>query len=321
MVRAVAVAHPNIALVKYWGKRDTALNLPAVPSLSLTLSRFHTRTEVTWGAEADRVVFNGADADTETARKVLATLDRLDRARPPCLVETVNSFPSAAGLASSASGFAALVLAAAAAAGNDLPREQLSVLARQGSGSACRSLWGGFVEWKLGDRADGTDSHGVPVAPADHWDVRMVVGIVSGNKKPVGSTDGMDRSRRTSPYYDRWVRLGPERVAAGRDAVLRRDLEALGTVMESSTFEMHATMHTSVPPLIYWLPGTVACLHAVQALRRGGIGAWATMDAGPNVKVLCLGSDAESVAAALSPHVDRVEILSPGGDPTVEVLG
>ena len=160
----------------------------------------------------------------------------------------------------------------------------------------------------------------VPVAAATHWDVRMVVGIVSGDEKPVGSTDGMDRSRGTSPYWDRWVALGPGRVDVARAAVLARDLPALGAVMEASTFEMHATMHTSAPPLLYWLPGTVGCLHAVQALRRDGIGAWATMDAGPNVKVLCLPADADRVAAALAPHVDSAEILSPGSDPTVEVL-
>ncbi len=316
---ATAVAHPNIALVKYWGKRDTALNLPAVPSLSLTLDGFSTTTTVTWDAPRDTVVFNGVRADEETTRKVAAVLDLVAPNRPPVGVVSDNDFPSAAGLASSSSGFSALVVAAAAAAGRSLSIEQLSVLARRGSGSACRSLWGGFVEWTLGERADGTDSHGVPVAPVDHWDVVMVVAIVSGKKKAVGSTSGMEASRATSPYYDAWVRTAPGRVDVGRSAVLARDLQALGEVMEASTFEMHALMHTTRPPIIYWQPATVACLHAVRRLRDEGIGAYATMDAGPNVKVLCLRSDAAAVARALREHVEDVRIAKPGGGVSVRI--
>lgn len=312
-MKATATAHPNIALVKYWGKRDTALNLPAVPSLSLTLDGFRTTTTVTWDAPRDEVVFNGAVADAETTRKVLAVLDLIDPGRPPASVVSDNDFPSAAGLASSSSGFAALVVAAAAAAERSLTLEHLSVLARRGSGSACRSLWGGFVEWTLGERADGTDSHGVPVAPVDHWDVVMVVAIVSGKKKAVGSTSGMEASRATSPYYDAWVRTAPSRVDTGRAAVRARDLRALGEVMESSTFEMHAVMHTTRPAILYWQPATVACLHAVRRLREEGIAAYATMDAGPNVKVLCARADAEAVAKVLNGHVDDVRIAAPGG--------
>jgi diphosphomevalonate decarboxylase len=316
-VRATATAHPNIALVKYWGKRDAKLNLPAVPSLSLTLDGFATTTTVTWGAERDDVVFNGAPADADTYRKVLGVLDLLDPGRPRVRVVSDNDFPSAAGLASSSSGFAALVVAAASAAGLPRTATELSVLARRARSTACRSLWGGFVEWRVGERPDGTDSHGVPVAPADHWDVVMVVAIVSGKKKAVGSTSGMEASRATSPYYDAWVRTAPGRVETGRAAVLARDLGAVGEQMEASTFEMHALMHTTRPPILYWQPATVACLHAVRTLRDGGLGAWATMDAGPNVKVLCVRSDADIVANALREHVEDVRIARPGGAPTV----
>lgn len=307
-----AIAHPNIALVKYWGKRDLPLNLPAVPSLSLTLSGFTTTTEVEWGAEADHVELDGQVATERDARRVLAFLDRIDPARPPVRVVSRNDFPSGAGLASSASGFAALALAATDAAGLDLSLAELSVLARQGSGSACRSLWGGFVEWTLGDAPDGSDSHGRPVAPVDHWDVRMVVAITARGRKAVGSTEGMERSRTTSPYYDAWVTTAPDDVAEGIAAVGARDLERLGTVMERSTYKMHAAMHTSWPPLIYWAPATVALLHEVQALRARGIGAWSTMDAGPQVKVLCAAADADAVADALRPHALDVHVLAPG---------
>ena len=307
---AVAVAHPNIALVKYWGKRDTALNLPAVPSLSLTVARFHTRTRVSWGATADEVHLDGAVASAAETGRVLRLLDAMFPGRPPVLVDTANHFPTGAGLASSSSGFAALVVAAAAAAGADLSREALSVWAHRGSGSACRSLWGGFVEWKLGERADGSDSHAHPVG--DSWDLRLVVAIVSGRKKAIGSTEAMVRTRDTSPYWDAWVATAAADVDAARAAVLARDLEALGVVTERSFLKMFATMETASPPVLYREPASVACFAAVRELRAKGIGAWATMDAGPNVKVLCRPDDARLVADTLLASCDRVEILEPG---------
>ena len=295
MNTATATAHPNIALVKYWGKRDVALNLPAVSSLSLTLDTFRTETTVTWGAERDSLELDGRPATDKELARVVRFLDRLGE-REPCRVVSANNFPTAAGLASSSSGFAALALAAATAAGRALSPEQLSVLARMGSGSASRSLWGGFVRWQLGEQPDGSDSHGIPVAPADHWDVAMVVAVVSGAKKSVGSTEGMERSRHTSPYYQAWVDTAEAQVDEGQAAVLARDLPRLGEVMEASTLQMHSVMHTSRPPIVYWAGRTLDCWHAVAELRRQGIGAWATMDAGPNVKVLCEGRDAEYVA-------------------------
>lgn len=317
MTTATATAHPNIAVIKYWGKRNRRLNLPDVSSLSLTLDTFHTRTSVTWGAEADAVRVDGGPAGEAFAARTLAHLDRLDPVRPAVRIETANDFPTAAGLASSASGFAALTLAALAASGRQVDLDEASRLARMGSGSACRSLWGGWVRWDRGSRDDGQDSHGAPVAPADHWDVSMVVAVVSSGKKAVGSTEGMVRTRDTSPYYAQWVDTAEADVVEGVAAVQARDLERLGKAMEHSTLKMHATMHTAVPPILYWQPATVAVLHEVAALRSRGIGAWATMDAGPNVKVLCLRADAEAVAAALRPLVATVRVLGPGGPPRV----
>jgi diphosphomevalonate decarboxylase len=314
MTTATAVAHPNIALVKYWGKRDLALNLPAVGSVSLTLDGFHTRTRVDWGTERDVVELNGARAEGEESRKILATLDRLAPGRPPCRVITGNDFPTGAGLASSASGFAALVVAADAAGGLGLDLRTLSCHARQGSGSACRSLWGGFVAWERGVAADGSDSHGVPLLPAEAWDVAMVVAVVSTAKKAVGSTEGMERSRRTSPSYATWVEQAEADVAEAKAAIAARDLPRLGRVTEASTFKMHGTMMTSDPPLLYWQPDSVACLHAVWDLReREGVGAWTTMDAGPQVKVLCRVDEAGRVARAVRPHARQVHVLVPGG--------
>lgn len=313
MPTATAVAHPNIALCKYWGKRDRALNLPSTPSLSLTLAPFATTTTVEWGTAADTFELDGRPADGEPARKVFQALDRLDPGRPPCRVVSANSFPTAAGLASSASGFAALLVAAAAARGGPVDLGALAVLARRGSGSATRSLHGGWVEWPMGERADGLDSHGVPVAPAEHWDVRMLVAVVSAGPKDTSSTDGMLHTQATSPYYPAWVVQAPADVEAARAAVRHRDLEALGRVMERSALRMHASMFAADPGLCYWRPASLAAMDAVRALRREGVSAWFTMDAGPNVKVLCAAGDAERVRAALLPVAVRVDLLHPGG--------
>ncbi|MEZ4322432.1 MAG: diphosphomevalonate decarboxylase [Myxococcota bacterium] len=312
MQTATAIAHPNIALVKYWGKRSVALNLPAVPSLSLTLDTFRTRTQVVWGVEKDAVHVDGTPAPPAFAKRVTDFLDLLSPSRPGCMVLTENNFPAGAGLASSASGFAALALAASRAAGRSDDRTALSVIARRGSGSACRSLFGGFVEWKMGSRPDGSDSHGVPIASRSYWAVAMVVAVVTDRTKDVGSTDGMERSRQSSAFYKAWVDSAPADLEAAREAVYDRDLETLGAVMERSTLKMHSVMMSSEPPLLYWLPNTLAVLHAVGDLRRDGVSAYATMDAGPQVKVLCMNQDAERVAAALKPFAQRVHILHPG---------
>jgi diphosphomevalonate decarboxylase len=304
-----AIAHPNIALVKYWGKRDRQLNLPAVPSLSLTLDGWHTETSIDIGH--DRFVLNKKPVDDP---RVFRLLDLLDPERPDFNVTSKNNFPTGAGLASSSSGFAALAVAGGAAFGRSDPAE-LSVLARRGSGSACRSIHGGFVEWRMGTRADGTDSHGVPVAPADHWNVAMVIAIVDPAPKAIGSTEGMERCRATSPLWGAWVEPAENDVAEARAAVLAKDIERLGTIMEQSTFRMFATMHTARPPLIYWKPGTIALLHAVLELRASGVGAWMTMDAGPQVKVLCERADVRAVERALEPHVRKgmLHVHGPGG--------
>ncbi len=317
MHTATAVAHPNIALCKYWGKRDAALNLPSTPSLSLTLAPFRTRTTVTWGAESDRIVFNGVENTALEGRKILGALDRLATltglGRPPCVVETENDFPTAAGLASSASGFAALVLAADAASKAGLSPEALAVLARRGSGSATRSLQGGWVEWSMGEAPDGSDSFGRAIAPADHWDVRMLVVLVRSGPKEIGSTQGMNHTMETSPYYPAWVEQAPADVVEARGAVIGRDLERLGRVTERSALRMHASMLAADPAVIYWKPETLTALEVVREARRAGIAGWATMDAGPNVKVLCAAADAPSLALRLTTAGLTAQVLTPGG--------
>lgn len=306
---ATAIAHPNIALVKYWGKRDDAANLPATGSLSVTLDAMRTRTRVCFepGLGADRVRLDGQE-DAATSRRVSACLDLLRRragVAHGAVVESDNDFPTGAGLASSASGFAALVTAADAALGLGLPREELAQVARIGSGSAARSLFGGFA--LLRNQADGGVTVGPLLAP-EAWPLRVVIAITSALPKEVGSRDGMAASRATSPYYEAWLRSHTADLEAGVRHVQGRDFAALATVAEHSCLKMHAVMLTTQPPLLYWLPATLACLQALQALRRAGTPVFFTIDAGPQVKAVCEPAAVSAVRAALAavPGVSRV---------------
>jgi diphosphomevalonate decarboxylase len=318
---ATAVAHPNIALCKYWGKRDERLNLPAVPSLSLTLAPFSTTTTVEWGVAADACEFNGRPAEESEAIKIFSVLDLIDSWRPRCRVVTNNDFPTAAGLASSSSGFAALVLAANAAAGHSRSPEELSVIARRGSGSAARSILGGWAEWKAGERADGLDSYAWEVFPQDHWNIRMIVAIFDGGPKSVSSREGMRRTQSTSPYYPAWVQSAPHDLPEAKSAIRNRDLPALGRVMERSALRMHACMMAADPPVSYWKSGSVWAQSVVHGLREKGVDCAWTMDAGPNVKVLCESEHAEEVSARLRVVADRVVVLEPGGPARVVATG
>jgi diphosphomevalonate decarboxylase len=301
--QATAQAQPNIALVKYWGKRDDTLNLPAAGSLSITLDALHTRTTLRFDETlaADDVLFNGQHDDLQT-RKISAFLD-LFRTHAGIAtrasVETANDFPTGAGLASSASGFAALALAAGRALQLQLPPHALSVLARRGSGSAARSVFGGFVEMTAGTRDDGEDAFASPLLNAAAWPLTVVVAITSRAVKDTSSRVGMDDSRRTSPFYRAWVATANADLDAAREAVHGRDFARLAEVSEASCLAMHAVMLATRPGLIYWNAATVECIHALRALRAGGTGVFFTIDAGPQVKAVCLPEHAEAVAMAL----------------------
>lgn len=315
---AQAVVHPNIALVKYWGKRDQDLNLPSTGSVSMTVSTFETRTRVMFGVPDDLAVLNGRTARPDEAVRIFEHLDRVVPGRRPAQVVSDNNFPSAAGLASSSSAFAALTVAAADAAGLEFTPRALSALARQGSGSASRSIWGGFVEWQRGSLIDGSDSHGVQIAPASHWDLRLVVAVVDSGRKPIGSRAGMNRTMATSPMYAAWVASYMADVKQARQGILDRDLEAVGDAMERSTLKMFSTMLTSVPPVRYWKPASLALQDAVYRLRDQGVPVWWTMDAGPNVKALTTPEHADTVRAAFEGGCEAVHVLGVGGPPRLE---
>jgi len=324
-----ARAGTNIALVKYWGKRDPNLNLPATGSLSLTLANFGSETTVRFAPDAeapeggDRISFDDAPAPprfAERVRRFLNLVRQETRVGLPAEVATRNSVPTAAGLASSASGFAALALAASRAAGMKLAPRELSALARQGSGSAARSIFGGFVEMAAGERSDGSDACAQALLPAGAWDVRLVVAITAEGPKAIGSSQAMELTAKTSPYYAGWLQAVPQDLAAARAAVLTQDLVGLGRVAERSAMRMHACAMAADPPILYWNGATLAAMETVRRLRAAGTGAFFTVDAGPHVKVLCTARDAELVEPALAatPGVLRTLVLVPG--PGAEVL-
>lgn len=298
---ATAVAHPNIALVKYWGKRDEALNLPCVGSLSITLDRIRTRTRVAFVDEpgADRVRLNGETVD---AQRVGAQLDLL-RARAGVAwraeVDSDNNFPTAAGLASSASGFAALIIAGARALRLALSLGELSALARRGSGSAARSIFGGFVEWRRGERADGADSIAHALLDRAAWPLAVAIAVTSTAAKAIGSTAGMRHTAATSPFQAAWEATQEADLAAARAAVLARDFERLAEVSEHSCLKMHALAMAARPGLLYWHGATIEGMHRVRAMRREGVPVFFTVDAGPQLKAVCLPEALPRVAAAL----------------------
>ncbi|MFI5301321.1 MAG: diphosphomevalonate decarboxylase [Polyangiales bacterium] len=309
---ATALAHPNIALAKYWGKRDVPGNVPATPSVSLTLDGLSTTTTVRFddALTSDAFTLGARPIDGEPLTRVARLLDEvraLARLEAFAQVDSVNDFPTASGLASSASGFAALAVAASLAAGLDLDEATVSRIARRASASAARSIFGGFVA--LGTEDDATARE---LVEAHGWDVVIVVAAVGDGAKDVASTDGMKHTRTTSPFYDAWTADAPKLARAVGEAIDARDLEALGAATEASAMRMHACAMASDPALIYWLPRTLELIAEVRAMRRDGIGAWATIDAGPHVKVLCAGPDAAAIAARLAPHSARTIVARPG---------
>lgn len=323
---AVARAHSNIALIKYWGKRDAALNLPAVGSISLTLDALSTRTSVAFrpGLAADEFLLDGEAADAGRVSRLLDLVRERAGIAEHAVVSSANDFPTGAGLASSASGFAALAVAASAAAlsaagdtGQAMPDDrELSILARRGSGSAARSIFGGVVELHRGSRADGRDSFAEPLLDAGEWPLTVVVAITDPRTKLVNSTAGMGESALSSPFYPAWVDTAENDLAAARAAIAARDFERLGELTEYSCLKLHSIMLTTQPALLYWNAATVAAIQAVRELRGSGIPAYFTIDAGPQLKALCPPEHARAVADALAavPGVQetRISALGPG---------
>ena len=298
-----ARANANIALIKYWGKRAAELNLPAVGSISMTLKDLHSDTQVSFDAagSADQFVLNGELAKPMLPRvtQQLDLLRQLAGIDHRAQVVSHNNFPTGAGLASSASGFAALTAAAAQALQLDLTPRKLSQLARQGSASAARSVFGGFVELHRGMRDDGEDCYAEPLLEADAWPLEVVVAVTDAAQKSVGSREGMLASAQ-SPYFTSWITSSDADLQVGRHAIVGQDFAALATVAEASCLKMHGLMLATAPGLMYWRGATLECLHEIRALRDAGTGVFFTVDAGPQVKAVCEPGTAERVRQVLA---------------------
>jgi diphosphomevalonate decarboxylase len=321
-MQAKAKARANIALVKYWGKTDALLKIPAVGSISITLDALWSETEVRFDAalRADELLLDGVKRSEQLA-KVSACLDVLRGiacVSTRASVVSRNNFPTGAGLASSASGFAALAAAGAKALGLDLSDRDLSIVARRGSGSAARSVFGGFVEMHAGQRADGQDSFAERILAPEDWPLEVVVAITARGEKEVGSGPGMTRSEQSSPYYRAWVATHAADLAAAREAIRRRDFEALAEVAEHSCLKMHAAALAAQPPLLYWNGATVECLNLIRKLRRQGAAVFFTIDAGPQVKAVCEPASRARVEAALAEVPGVLDRIVSGLGPGIE---
>jgi diphosphomevalonate decarboxylase len=320
--RATAVAPANIAFVKYWGVQDAALTLPYNESVSMNLDRCLTTTTVHFDPRFNdddvALTLYGQDerpAEGRARERVVAQLDRIRQragVETRALVRSENNFPSDAGIASSAAAFAALTTAAVAALGLQLSEQELSILTRRsGSGSACRSIPTGFVHW----RNDGTDegSYAVSIAPPDHWPLADIVAVVDPGVKSVGSAE----NHRLVATSDHWpVRLQEVlgHVATSLTAIRDRDLGRLGEVCESDAVSMHVVAMTARPPTFYWTAGTLAVIHALHRWRREGLFGYFTIDAGPNVHVICNQADAAEIDSRLRalPEVQWTIANGPG---------
>src|SRR5512133_2257650 len=324
MTTATAQAFANIAFIKYWGNRDNALRIPMNGSISMNLDGLFTRTTVSFqpSLSFDELIINGheiAGAGRERVSYILDIVRGMAKIHESAEVMTENNFPSGAGIASSASAFAALALAGSKAAGLNLSEQELSRLARRGSGSAARSIPSGFVEWQAGETDE--DSFAFSIAEPKQWNIVDCIAIVSASHKKTGSTEGHSIAP-TSPLQSARVADAPRRLDLCRSAILNRDFDAFASIVELDSDIMHAVMMTSTPALHYWKPASLEVMNNVRAWRAEGIPACYTVDAGPNVHVICPEAEGHVIENRLReiPGVEKVLVARAGG-PAILVNG
>lgn len=330
--KASAVANSNIALVKYWGKRNEDLILPYNSSISVTLDKLFTHTTVEFSNEFSRdlVIIDGEEikeGSSDYEEYIERFLNKLRELYPEktrglkAKIVSNNNFPKAAGLASSASGFAALAIACNEALKLNLSKKEISILARLGSGSACRSIYGGFVKWNKGILSDGSDSYAEQIATKEHWpEFRIIVCIATKKEKKIKSRAGMKQTVATSPFYKAWLETIEEDIRLVEKGIKERDFTIVGKIAELNCLKMHSTMITTQPPIIYWSGVTIDIINLVLRLRNDeGIECYFTIDAGPQVKILCLEKNVKYIIEKLKEieNVEDVIITSPGDDAKV----
>ncbi len=326
-MKASAIANANIALVKYWGKRNKELMLPQTGSVSMTTEGLNAHTTVEFSPKyrEDALVLNGRKygrGEEEYDDYVGLFLKVVRETYPDkakglkARIVSNNNFPTAAGLASSAAGFAALAAAVNEALGLGLGDRELSMLARRGSGSAARSIHSGFVEWKMGRKEDGSDCYAEQLFPPGHWpEFRLVIAVTSKKDKKVKSRAGMSQSVANSPYYRAWKEdVVPKHIEAVKRALAERDFRALGETAELNALMMHAVAIATTPPVIYWNAGTMDIIHSVMDWRDQGLECYFTIDGGAQVKVMCLEKDSGEIARRIRkfPNIEDVITTRPG---------
>lgn len=299
---STAIAHPNIALIKYWGNKDQLLRIPLNGSISFNLDSLFTKTNVTFNHEyqSDSLTINQNEVEGLGLDRVVSFLDNVRKLSGRHLfakVESENNFPVGTGIASSASAFSALSLSASKAIGLDFTEKELSILARRGSGSACRSIPAGFVEWLPGET--DSDSFAESIAPPEHWDLVDIIAVVSTDHKQVGSTAGHEIAD-SSPLQSARVKDTNRRLEIVRKAILERDFEAMAAIVELDSNIMHAVMMTSTPSLMYWESTSLTIMKTVKEWRASGLPVCYTLDAGPNVHIITTKDYSERILANLT---------------------
>ncbi|WP_375179818.1 diphosphomevalonate decarboxylase [Enterococcus rotai] len=324
MYAGKARAYTNIALIKYWGKKNEQLILPMNNSLSLTLDAFYTETTVIFDASLtkDSFVLDGTLQDAKQTTKVSKFLDLVRQQYKISLfarVESQNFVPTAAGLASSASGLAALAGACSQALNLQLNETELSRLARRGSGSACRSIFGGFAEWQKGDSDQTSFAQAIP---ADGWenDLAMLFVLVDDGIKDISSRDGMKRTVETSSFYSGWLETIEADLATAKQAIAEKDFNKLGEVTEANGLRMHGTTLGAVPPFTYWSPESLNVMQLVRAARKQGLPCYFTMDAGPNVKILVEKKNLAALKNILAEHFSEQQLITAHAGPKITLL-
>ncbi len=310
-MKATARARSNIAFIKYWGKSDFEQNIPLNGSLSMTLSDAITTTTVEWdpALKQDEIYLEGERVLDRRALRISRYLDRLRDAwyRVGARVASLNSFPAGTGIASSASGFAALATAAIGAFDEGRPDEdEMTRWARRGSGSACRSIQGGFVEWV--DGQDDAGSFSRQLCPPEHWDLRDIVVLVSRQEKAISSSEG-HRIASRHPFMPARQEELPARILSLKGALAARDFATFGELVEHEAMEVQAIMMSGRPSALYLQPATVGLIHALRAWRDEGLPVYFTLDAGPNLHVLCEGDRAPEVVSRLRRVAPRAELI------------
>ncbi len=317
-----ARAYTNIALIKYWGKKNKQLKLPYTNSLSLTLDRFYTDTKATIiDSDKDVVYLNNQLLDDTQNKRILNYLETVRNFysfTEHFQIDSVNHVPTSAGFASSASGFAALAAAINETKQLDLNRQELSILARNGSGSASRSIYGGFVEWQAGH--DNESSFAVPIDETPEIDLALLSVVINKHSKKISSTVGMENSVKSSPFYPNWVTLVSSEIKEIKQAIAQKDLQKIGEISEHNAMSMHALTLSADPSFTYFAPETIRIIQLIQELRRKGLFAYATIDAGPNVKIICTKESLPKVQTYIEQQLSDVTTVVANIGPGIQYI-